>query len=708
MKEDLEYTRILKALMELPFQVGRNLLCDFLTGNYSNKSISKNRLDELNNFDSLDWERGRVFREIDRLVSNGMIDVVQSDYSRFVKVLSLTIRGRNEITHPTLEDKKLGNRIDFGESKVTEEDRKRFEEYSDFLDIYNDEQKKAIISESKNLLCVAGAGSGKTTVLTKRVEFLVKIKGVPPEQILAVTFTRKARLEMQKRLNELGVSRVKIHTFNSFCEGILQKHGAEIYGRNVRVQSYGDKILAMNMAVATLGLDMSVVLDEYFNAGQKKFKTSNQLMNSFMSDCFAVMDYFKVSGDKDYDFSKDVDGKERTNAERIYRITRYLREHMETQGLRDYSDQIIDTIKFFKSVKGESGDLNGIPQFEHILVDEYQDVNAMQIELLGLLNAKNLFAVGDPRQSIFGWRGSDVNYILNFEKSFGGAEVVHLKKNYRSLRGIVEFMNYAIKEMKLPDLEAVKNGEANIRVLNFENEESERNFILREIEDLDVPLNEIFILARTNKILMELSKTMNEKGIPNLVRADDSGGRKAVQSDNLSGKVTLATIHAIKGLEARKVFLVGANEQNFPCKASDHPAVEMVKRDDYDKEEEERRLFYVAISRAREELIVTYTKKETYYISGEMHKMLGGEKKEKNKKDDNLNDDLAEELKSWRAVVGGERGVPAYVILSNATIEGIASSSPKTAEELMKVGGIGPEKLMKYGNKILEIVKDFE
>ncbi len=713
----MKYTHILKALMELPFQVGRNLLCDFLIGDYSNKSISKNRLDKLDNFDSLNWNKSKVFGEIDRLISNGMIEMIQSDYNKFVKVMSLTIKGRNEITCPTLEAKKMGNRIDFIETKIGEGDIELFEKFKDFLGMYNEEQKKAIVSDAKSLLCVAGAGSGKTTVLTKRIEFLVKHKGVSPEKILAITFTRKARLEMEKRLIELGVRGVSIHTFNSFCERILQKYGAQIYGRQVRVQSYGDKILAMNMAVATLGLDMDSIIDEYFSAGQKKFRTSTQLSNSFMNDCFAVMDYFKVSGKGDYDFSQDVDGKDRVNAERIYRITKYLREHMEIQGLRDYSDQIIDTIKFFNNNE------TNIPKFEHVLVDEYQDVNTMQIELIELLKPKNLFAVGDPRQSIFGWRGSDVNYILNFAskdtssvqmpsanidkvgKRFRDAEVVHLKKNYRSFWNIVNFMNCAIREMCLPDLEGHLEGEAKIRIKDFSNEEEERKFILREIEDSDVDLEDIFVLARTNKALMELARVMAAKGINYIVRSDDSVGRKR-NVDGDKGGVTLATIHAIKGLEAKKVFVIGSNEQNFPCKATDHPAVEMVKMNDYDHEEEERRLFYVAVSRAREELIITHTKKPTYYITKEM-RVLAGNQRLDFKNRDNLDEGLTEELKSWRSVVSNERGVPVFMVLPNATINEIAILKPKDAEELMKVSGIGPEKLMKYGGNILEIVRDF-
>jgi len=681
-------------------------------------------LDELDNFDALSskgdsggrgWDRGKLFGEIDRLVANGMIEMVQSDYNRFVKVMSLTIKGRNEITHPTLEAKRLGNRVDFSESVVSDSDRETFVEFGDFLEMYNNEQKKAIISSAKKLLCVAGAGSGKTTVLTKRIEFLVKYRNVEPVNILAITFTRKARLEMEKRLKELRVFGVKVHTFNSFCEGILQRNGSEIYGRTVRVLSYGDKILAMNMAIASLGLDMERVVDEYFNAGQKKFRTASQLTNAFMSDCFSVMGYFKVSGKKDYDFSNDFAPKgvpsaqmasagankvgnvnEQVNVERIFKITKLLREHMEMQGLRDYSDQILDTIKFFKMNSG------GIPKFEHVLVDEYQDVNAGQIELIGLLNAPNLFAVGDPRQSIFGWRGSDVNYILNFEKDFGDAEIVHLKRNYRSLKGVVDFMNMSIADMKLPDLDSHLEGEARIRIDDFASEEAERDFVLREIEDSDMGLDEIFVLARTNKILMELSQAMKMKGVEHNVRSDESAGKV---NGTMKG-VTLATVHAIKGLEAKKVFVIGASESNFPCKASDHPAVEMVKADDYDREEEERRLFYVAVSRAREELVVTHTRKPTYYITNEMRALAGGKEKGVMGKVD-LDEGLVGELKSWRSVVSGEAELPAYCVLSNATLIEIAEKMPKDAEELMKVSGIGPDKLMKYGEKILNIVGDF-
>jgi len=611
-KQKYDYTKILKAVKELPFKVGRNLLADFLNGSYKNKSITKNRLDELYNFDTLHWDKEKIFREIDNLVNNGMLEWVISDYSRFVKVLSITIRGQNEIINPTMPEKELKNNIEYSESKITEEDKIKFNELDHFLNGYNENQKKAIISNSKKILSVAGAGSGKTTVLTKRIEYLVKYGGMEAEEILAITFTRKARQEMEKRLKSLDIYGVQVNTFNSFCEKILKKYEIEIYGRPMGVQSYGDKILAINMALANLGIDMENALNKYFTKNQKKFKTENQLANNFMNDCFSVMEYFKLTGEEEYDFSKNKENGDKENAKMIFQINQYLKEHMNMQGLRDYSDQLIDAVKFLKENKEK------IPKFNHVLIDEYQDVNAKQIELINLLNPKNLFAVGDPRQSVFGWRGSDIKYILEFEKDHGEAEVIHLTKNYRSDKKIVEFMNQASKGMGLPDLEHHIEKESKIKILDFETEHAEREFVMQKILESSIPRDEIFVLARTNRQLAELSQLMRLANISHIVKTDEV--KRPVEGKK--GSITLATIHAIKGLEAKKVFVIGASEQNFPCKASDHPAIEMVRLDNYNKTEEEKRLFYVAVSRAKEILYVTYVgKKPTYFITDEMFRI---------------------------------------------------------------------------------------
>ena len=140
---------------------------------------------------------------------------------------------------------------------ITEDDLSKFNELDSFLSKYNPEQKKAIISDKKNILCIAGAGSGKTTVLIKRIEFLIKYRGVDPSKILAITFTRKARQEMSERLLKLNI-RARVETFNSFSEKILQKYAQLIYNKPIRVMNYGHKAMAIMAALNHYGLNMKI------------------------------------------------------------------------------------------------------------------------------------------------------------------------------------------------------------------------------------------------------------------------------------------------------------------------------------------------------------------------------------------------------------------------------------------------------------------
>jgi superfamily I DNA/RNA helicase len=620
--KELDYLFILRSLNEIRFPVGKGLLVDFLLGDIKNPSIKKNELFTLSNFRSLrKYSDSEVRSMIDNLITNNMIESSSLIGNKFAQVLGITQKGREELISPNLHKKKISNKLE-GKTLITEEERILFKELDFLLSKFNDEQKKAIILQKPKTLCIAGAGSGKTTVLVKKIEFLVKYQSVSPNKILAITFTRKARQEMEQRLEKLGIFGIPVETFNSFSEKILQKYGHMIYSSPKRVMAYQDRIFAMNFALSNIGIDMETAIDRYFSENQKRNKEPQQLQNIFMNDCFTVIEYFKSKKEKIYDFSKDVDDKkDAMTAKMISQICQNLELQMKMQCLRDYTDQIVDTISLFEKFK------NFIPEFDNILVDEYQDVNAMQIELLDILLSKkeniNLFAVGDPRQSIFGWRGSDVNYILRFQEKFPDCEIINLTKNYRSSSKIVEFMNHSIKDMKMLDLEAHNSFDAEIKILDFDSEISEHDFILTQIVKYlksGILGDEIFVLARTNRQLADLSQKLKIMQIPHVVKTDEL--KKPIEA--IKGDVTLATIHAIKGLEAKIVFVIGCSEQNFPCKASDHPVIEIVKMgmQEYDKEEEEKRLFYVAISRAKEKLFLSYSgKKPTYFINEEMRNL---------------------------------------------------------------------------------------
>jgi len=607
-KEFEAHRAVLGALNEIPFPVGKRLLIDFLQGNDGNKAVRRNKLNFLDSFATLCYEDEELYQVIETLENDDLIEYKSYNTNHNWQVICITDEGQRALDDPNYFTKSDEPIVQV-KKDITEEEKKLFANFDFFLKTYNDEQKKAITSNVPKILCVAGAGSGKTTVLTKRIEFLVKFRSVDPNKILAITFTRKARQEMQHRLETVGHQDVKVETFNSFCEKILKKYNNQIYGRPVRMMSYKDKVKIFTDAIASLNISVHGAIEAYFTRGQLMSKNDDQLFYILMNDCFFIVDYFKAKGMEMEEFWRTSNNP--TMARMIYNICGYIDHTMRENGLRDHMDQIVDALNFLK----ENKEL--IPSYDHILIDEYQDVNDLQIELIETLSPKNMFCVGDPRQSIFGWRGSNISYILSFEEKHPNCSLINLTKNYRSSKAIVGLMNESIKHMKLPDLEHNKEGGKDIKLLHFANEEAEYEFIIQMIIGSIFPKEEIFILARTNKQLNDISGLLNQREIPHLVKSDELNRGKFARE----GQVTLATVHAIKGLEASLVFVIGCSYLNFPCRANEHPVVELIKVKEYDKDAEEKRLFYVAISRAKDALYLTYSgKKHTSYVTEAMKK----------------------------------------------------------------------------------------
>src|SRR3989338_1779630 len=447
-----DYLNILKALNEIPFSVGRQLLVDFLRGNNYNESISRNYLSTKPSFGSFNDEDDEIIKVLDILIKQGLVRYTTVKGKKFWKVLELTDAGKREIRNPSerilsamkSKENTFHSTITQKVSSVTDDDRETFNAFGEILNRFNEEQKKAIISRSKKILCIAGAGSGKTTVLTKRIEFLINYKSVNPNSILAITFTRKARNEMKERLSRMqSTENVKVETFNSFCEQILKSHNNQLYDREVRVIEYREKFTIINRALAKLNISMNRAVASYFTPAQMRSKTQEQLSNIFMNDCFFIRDYMKLK-------ACDVDslGTESPAARLVFDVCEFIDNYMASQGLRDFADQLVDTIRLFEKYP------ELIPNFTHILIDEYQDVNSIQIKLIDILNPENIFAVGDPRQSIYGWRGSDIRFLMNFPDRYPDCELLMLTENYRSAKNIVNLINASIKNMELTDLKS--------------------------------------------------------------------------------------------------------------------------------------------------------------------------------------------------------------------------------------------------------------
>ncbi|MBI4153257.1 UvrD-helicase domain-containing protein, partial [Candidatus Woesearchaeota archaeon] len=561
-----------------------------------------------------------------------------------------------------------------------------FKAFDFFLSAYNEQQKQAITSVASPILCVAGAGSGKTLVLTKRIEFLIRFRSVRPEQILAITFTRKAREEMEKRLHSTGIDGVHVETFNSFCEKTLQQHHDAAYGREMSVLSYRDKIELMHEALNKDGKTMQEALELYYSGVQKK--GDDELAHGFMNDCFTVLEYYKSEGKalEDFYLHDGLSVREKASAKMVHAACSEIMRLMKEKGFRDYTDQLLHALRFFEHHKEH------IPSYKHVLVDEYQDVNSAQIRLIELLTWDNLFCVGDPRQSIFGWRGSKIHYILGFQKKYPHSEIITLVKNYRSASPIVGLINAAVVHMGLPALEPDVDCSGKACLISLSSEIEEYTYVVEQIMKSDIKRDDIFVLARTNRQLEELSAYMKLRGVKHIIRTDD---HLAALKE---GHVLLSTIHAIKGMEAELVFVVGCNHQNFPCKVGDHPILDLVKKVDYNKQEEERRLFYVALSRAKKELHLTTANGVTKFITPEMEKLLDVRVSRVQQPD------AFERLREWRREKSERLGVPPYMVFHDSVLLDIAIRKPETLDELEQVKGIGPTN--PFGLKLFQAVTE--
>ncbi len=702
---DRDYLGVLKGVKAIPFNVGKSLLADFLCGS-PNESIKKNRLDRLQEFGSMAYEKEEVEGIIENLVLNKFLEIKGSNGNKYWKLVHLTQKGAAELENPSFLAKNIEKNIKNIEkpAEISEDDKKVFESFDFLLNKYNDSQKKAIVSASKKILCIAGAGSGKTTVLTKRIELLTTFRSVPAQKILAITFTRKAKREVESRLKHSPFCKgVIIETFNSFSEKMLKKHNNLIYSRSVSVITFGEKVKLVKFALKKLSLSIEKAVNSYFSVVQKKLKSFDELSMIFVHDCFSILDYYKNENKKVEDFSQDASlaVKDQETAKMMYELCIFIDKAMKRLGKRDFSDQVADCTMLFRKYP------ETIPEFDHVLIDEYQDINSVQIDLVDLLNAENIFAVGDPRQSIFGWRGSKIKYIIEFNEKYPDAEVVALTTNYRSSQPLVELMNRSIKHMSLPNLDSgVLDKKKQISLLKFDSEQKEFEFVIDQVKKSETEKKEVFVLARTNKMLYELAQLFQKQNIDFMLRSDEIK-RPALDKENA---ITLATIHAIKGMEAKEVFVVGCSTQNFPCRTSDHPVIDIIKNGYYDKEEEEKRLFYVAISRAKEKLTLSYTGSPSRFINNDMKKIIGAAHDKSlsgYKEASNSSGDMLLDLKSWRRSIALQNNIPAYMILSDAVLENIVREQPMTLDELEQVKGIGPVKVEKYGEEILRIVNSF-
>ena len=268
------------------------------------------------------------------------------------------------------------------------------------------------------------------------------------------------------------------------------------------------QIKLINEILKKQNISLNAALDLYYTKRQLYSKDKNTLFLGFVHDVFSLLDYQRNNEISDKEIQDLIYGHyDFKNSKMIHTIIIEIKKHKKQQAMRDFTDQIVHALSFFKNHPEH------IPKFQHILVDEYQDINSLQFELLELLNPDNLFVVGDPRQSIYGWRGSKIDFILDFEKLYDDTAVLQLSTNYRSKKKIVDVSNKVIKTMKLPDLKTDNKEKGKVILLKHESEDGQNLFVVQSILNLDIPRNEIFVLARTNKEIEKISEIMDKNNI---------------------------------------------------------------------------------------------------------------------------------------------------------------------------------------------------
>ena len=665
-----DYLRVLEAIDALDFGVGKALLGAFLTGG-AHDSIKRNDLHTHAEYDCLAYSKSEVHGLIDQCRNHELIEYQQVPHKPNIHVLALTDKGRSELNEPShpirIPD------IPYTNTEPSSQEQELIDEFDFFLDGYNDAQKRAIISPDQTILCVAAAGTGKTTVLTKRIEYVTKYTDTDADDVLAITFTRKARDEMRHRLADNDVHGVNIYTFNSYAEGLIQEHTD---GSIPPLATYADKIKLLHTSLESIGHSNETALDVYYSDNKQQSKSQNDLLNNLMRDTVRLITHNKLN-DADLD---DLEA-ETTEQRFLKTLSKAYQDALDDANRRLHADQLLDATKILKQRPAS---------YDHVLIDEYQDINNAQITIIDEVNKDNLFCVGDPRQSIYGWRGSRIEHTTNFTNDHPDATMITLTKNYRSKQKIIETANKTIQPMLLPPVEATTDDDGILTTKQCDRRDDEHGYIAQHIKNRDHP---VLVLARRNKQLTKLSTYLDKNDINHSIKQDTD--------DTITSTTILATIHAVKGLEAPTVMIIGAKATNHPLRVSDHPLLDQLQPDTYDRKEEERRLFYVALTRAEHELIVTWTGTKTKYLQPPSNQA----KTNQTEQEESTTKSTEDQLISWRKEQSEAARIPEFKILPNSTLRKILKEKPKTKDDLHDIWGFTPKRIEKYGDDILNILK---
>ena len=364
----------------------------------------------------------------------------------------------------------------------------------------NDRQREAVMTTEGPLLVIAGAGSGKTRVLTTRIAYLIDEICIAPSNILAITFTNKAAKEMKERVvGLLGpmAYQIQISTFHSFGLTIIRDNYEILgYKKEFTILDSDDSLLIVKKILKDLDLDTKI-----YNP-----KAIRNRISSAKNEMMSPSDLEKYNC--------------RKKKKKVVEVYRKYQEKLEVNNSLDFDDLLLKPIELFN---GHKDILNRYQeQFKYILIDEYQDTNEVQYSLTKMLSKKNknICVVGDESQSIYAFRGSNYRNILNFEKDYPNSKIILLEQNYRSTKTILNAANDVIKNNKQRKEKNLwtdnEDGDKLIYHKSID-EKDESIYVVKQIKDLiagGASLNDIVVLYRTNAQSRNIEEAMLRENIP--------------------------------------------------------------------------------------------------------------------------------------------------------------------------------------------------
>ena len=624
----------------------------------------------------------------------------------------------------------------------------------DVLDGLNPEQRRAAEAVRGPVCILAGAGSGKTTTITRRIAWQVVSGAFRADQILAVTFTDKAAGVMKSRLAALGATGVEARTFHSAAMAQLYRYAPDAVGRILP-----SKALLLRQIANSL-------------PPPYKFRPAGDLATE--------IEHAKALRIRPDAYVASLDGHEPPiPANLMHTVYREYERRKAQRGEIDFEDLLELAIRLYETDEQARADLRD--RYRAFTVDEYQDVNLLQQTLLDLwLGPRDdLCVVGDDYQSIYAFTGASPRWLLGVEQRFPHAAVVRLEENYRSSPQVLELANRLVPRLEGVEkvLRATRQPGPEPVLRPFATAEAENEWLaaeLRLLADSSVPLEETAILCRTNARLADFEEVLHEAGLPfqgssllardaarRLVRLTDRdsstdvahrvralaieagwleqppdklGDRELTRQADLARLVKLAeelddgertcagfgaelrrrfdpggegargvhllTYHRAKGLEFEAVFLPRLDEKELPSRLARTE----------DEQAEERRLLYVGITRAKRLLAVTWSRRPSPFLAE-----LGvtasrapagagaGARSERPARDASP---AAEALRRWRLDRARADNVPPYVIFPDRTIDELLARRPASPAELSAIHGLGPTRLARFGDELFAVLSE--